>query len=91
MRSEEGEIEGKKKVWDQQKKERRKTNKRERNGATRGGREGGLCFTDLLFDLSLTCKRPQTDMWLPSGLVYHAIMPADLFLNVSWIVPLRLV
>lgn len=53
------------------------------------GRKGvGLRFTDLLFDLSLTSKRPQTDMWLPSGLAYHAIIPADLFLNVSWIVPL---
>lgn len=26
-------------------------------------------------------------MWLPSGLVYHAIIPAGLFLNGSWIVP----
>lgn len=50
-----------------------------------------LSVTDLLLDLRLTSERPQTDMWLPSGLVYHAILPADLSLNGGWIVPPRMI
>lgn len=56
-----------------------------------GSQRAGLRVTDLLFDLSLTSKRPQTDMWLPSGLAYHAIIPAYLFLNVTQIVLLWLI
>lgn len=60
------------------------------------GRQGerrseGLRVADLLFDLSLTSERPHTDMWLPSGPAYHAIMPSDLFLNVTWIMLLWLI
>lgn len=38
------------------------------SGSNRGRTGAGLPFTDLLFDLAPTSERPETDMWLPSGL-----------------------
>lgn len=68
----------------------RKCRSERRNRAIEGARERGVRVTDLLFDLSLTSDRPETGMWLPSGLAHHAVIPADLFLNVLWIMLLWL-
>ena len=63
---------------------KQRENRTASNWAAGGGRARGCVrMTELLFDLSLTSRRPQTDMCLPSGLAYRSIIPADLFLNVN--------